>query len=450
MEEKPMNNLTVACVQQRLSIQSTRDEFESEARRFLRQAQAKAARIAIFPELTGLMLAPPLISSLKLGFLKREDQSKQPGTGLLSRTWGRVAGTTAEALGGGFRGSLERLIQKKSGAFRDLYLETFGQLAREYGIVIVGGSLYLYDEESGQLRNRAYVFDVDGSILGYQDKLNVAPTEQGLAEPGTDLRVIDARHARLGLLIGRDALYPELSRLLAVQDADLLVGLAASPGASQAAVVRSAVALRAEENQVFAAVSFLLGANYLSRGTEEEFFGQSAVLAPISLTPKGDGILIQAGTSRTEALIAADVDQSALQQLHETSRFRPRSDIQLGNLGPVLGEMYTAGLTIEEAIAQDLAGMGEPQFEEPTPVFEEPAPVSEEPAPEEPEREPLEAPEVAVPESPPPEPPAEVAVDIPSVPEALSITGQRQLEEELDEGEETEEGSEDEEAQQGA
>jgi hypothetical protein len=36
------------------------------------------------------------------------------------------------------------------------------------------------------------------------------------------------------------------------------------------------------------------------------------------------------------------------------------------------------------------------------------------------------------------------------VPEALSITGQRQLEEELDEGEETEEGSEDEEAQQGA
>ncbi|MFN2290561.1 MAG: nitrilase-related carbon-nitrogen hydrolase [Anaerolineae bacterium] len=445
-----MNNLTVACVQQRLSIQSSREEFESEARRFLRQAQAKAARIAIFPELAGVMLAPPLISSLKLGFLKREDQSKQPGTGLLSRTWGRVAGTTAGALGGGFRGSLERLIQKKSDAFRDLYLDTFAQLAREYGIIIVGGSIYLYDEETGELRNRAYVFDVDGSVLGYQDKLNVAPTEQGLATPGADLRVINTRHARLGLLIGRDALYPELSRLLAVQNAELLVGLAASPGVAQAGVVRSAVALRAEENQVFAAVSFLLGANYLSRGTEEEFFGQSAVLAPISLSPKGDGVLVQAGTNRTETLIAADVDQSALQQLHETSRFRPRSEMHLANLGPVLGEMYAAGLTIEEAIAQDLAGVGQVEVEEPEPLFGEPALEVEAPTTEEPEPERPEAPELAVPESPPPEPPTEVAVDIPSVPEALSITGQRQPEEEIEEGEQAGDGSEDEEAQQGA
>jgi predicted amidohydrolase len=445
-----MNNLTVACVQQRMSIQPTREEFESEARRFLRQAQAKAARIAIFPELAGVMLAPPLISSLKLGFLKREDESKQPGTGLLSRTWGRVAGTTAEALGGGFRGSLERLVQKKSGDFQDLYLDTFGQLAREYGMIIVGGSIYLHDEESGGLRNRAFVFDVDGSILGYQDKLNVAPAEQALAEPGAELSVINTRHGRLGLLIGQDALYPELGRLLAVQNADLLVGLAASPGAAQAAIVRSAISLRAEENQVFAAVSFLLGANYLSRGTQEEFFGQSAVLAPISLTPKGDGILVQAGTNRTETLIAADIDHSALQQLRETSRFRPRSQMHLGNLGPVLAEMYGAGLTIEGAIEQDLAGLGEPALEEPGPEFEELEPEFEEPAPEEPELETPVVPEFAVPEAPLPELPADVTVDIPSVPEALSLTGQRELEEELAEGEQAEGDSQDEEAQQEA
>ena len=445
-----MNNLTVACIQQRLSIQSSREEFEAEARRFLRQAQAKAARIAVFPELTGVMLAPPLISSLKLGFLKREDQSKQPGVGLLSRTWGRVAGTTAEALGGGFRGSLERLLQKKSGDFRELYLDTFGQLAREYGMIIVGGSIYLYDEESGGLRNRAFVFDVDGSTLGYQDKLNVAPAEEGLAEPGADLGVINTRQGRLGLLIGRDALYPELARLLAIQNADLLVGLAASPGASQAAIVRSAIALRAEENQVFAVASFLLGANYLSRGTQEEFFGQSAVLAPISLTPKGDGILVQAGTNRTEALIAADVDHTALQQLRETSRFRPRSEMHLGNLGPVLAEMYGAGMTIEDAIEQDLAGVGEPAPEEPEAEFEEPAAEFEESAPEEPEPEAAPAPELAVPAAPPPEPPTEVAVDIPSVPEALSITGQRELEDELEQVEEAAGDTDDEEARQGA
>jgi predicted amidohydrolase len=445
-----MNNLTIACVQQRMSIHATREEFEAEARRFLRQAQAKAARIAVFPELAGVMLAPPLISTLKLGFLKREDQSKQPGTGLLAKTWGRVAGTTAEALGGGFRGSLERLIQKKSGDFRDLYLDTFGQLAREYGIMLVAGSIYLYDEESGHLRNRAFVFDVDGSILGYQDKLNVAPAEQGLAEPGSDLRVIDTRHGRLGLLIGRDALYPELGRLLAVQNADMILGLAASPGTAQAGIVRSAIALRAEENQVFAVISFLLGANYLSRGTEEEFFGQSAVLAPISLSPKGDGILVQAGTNRTEALIAADIDLSALEQLRETSRFQPRTEMNLGNLGPVLAEMYGAGLTIEEAIAQDLAGLGEPPREEPEPEFEEPVPAFEEPMPEEPEPEPFVSSDLAVPEAVPPEPPTDVAATIPSVPEALVLTDQEELEQEVAEGAEATEDPEDEESQQEA
>ena len=95
-----MEKLTVACVQQRMRILPTHEEFEAEARRFLRQAQAKAAQVTIFPEFTGVMLAPPLISGFKLGFIKREDQGKQRGAGFLSRSLGKVSGTTAGALGG--------------------------------------------------------------------------------------------------------------------------------------------------------------------------------------------------------------------------------------------------------------------------------------------------------------------------------------------------------------
>ena len=76
-----MDDLTVACVQHRMSIPDSREEFESEVRRFLRQAQSKAAQITIFPELTGVMLAPPLVSGFKLGFIKRADQAKQPRPG---------------------------------------------------------------------------------------------------------------------------------------------------------------------------------------------------------------------------------------------------------------------------------------------------------------------------------------------------------------------------------
>ena len=355
-----MQKVTVACVQPRMIIPASREEFVAEARRFLRQTQAKGANITVFPELAGLMLAPPLISGFKLGFVKREDQGKRPGAGFMSRGMGRIAGTTAGALGGGFRGSLGRLLRKKGDVLRDLYLETFGGLASEFGTAIVGASLYLYDEETETVRNRAFVFDVDGAVLGYQDKLNLAPDEHELAAPGTDLPVFQTRFGRLGLLIGRDALYPELSRLLAVQGVDLIVGIAASPGAAQANMVRSALALRAEENQVFVAASFLLGPDYLGRDKSQDFYGQSALLAPISLTHTGDGVLVQAGTNRTEGLIAAELDAEELVALRQTSRFRPRQEMHLGNLGPVLAEMYQRGLTIDQAIEQRIAGPTEP------------------------------------------------------------------------------------------
>lgn len=393
-----MNHITIACVQQRMSIQPTREEFEAEARRFLRQAQAKSARIVLFPELAGLMLAPPLISSLKLGFIKQEDQSKRPDAGLISRALGRVAGSTAGALGGGFWGSVERLVHKKSRTFLDVYLDTYGGFAREYGMVIVGGSLYVQDPETGAVRNRAYVFDTDGEVLGYQDKFHLAPTEASLATPGTDLAVIDTRQGRLGLLLGRDSLYPELARLLALQNADVIVGLAASPGAAQARIVRSALAVRAEENQVFTAACFLLGPNYLDRGSREEFYGQSALMAPISLTKKGDGVLVEAGTDRTEGVIATDLEMDDLHELRQSSRFRPRQELHLGNMGPFLADFYRQGMSLEEAIAEDLAGVGEPMAEPDAPAFK-----------------PL--------ESPPPEPPTDMIVDVPEVPEAMSLGG---------------------------
>ena len=355
-----MENVAVACVQQRMRIPPTPEEFKAEARRFLRQAQAKSAQLVIFPELAGVMLAPSLISALKLGFIKRVDRADQPRAGALARGMGRVAGAAAGALGGGFRGSLTRLLRKNSNALRDAYLETFGSLAREFATAIIGGSVYLVDAETETVRNRAFFFDADGEVLGHQDKLNLTPDEQELASPGTDLTSFETRFGRVGVLVGRDAVYPELARLLAIQGVGLLVGIAASPGAAQANVIRSAMALRAEENQVFAAVSFLLGPNYLDRENPEDYSGQSALLAPISLTRGGGGVLVQVGTNRTEGLVAAELDAGALNMLWETSRFRPRREMCLGDLGPVLAEMYRDGLTIEQAIDQHLTRPVEP------------------------------------------------------------------------------------------
>lgn len=393
-----MESMIVACVQPRMNIPASREEFESQARRFLRQAQAKAAQVTIFPELAGLLLAPPLISGFKLGLVKRADQAKQPTAGLFRRGIGNISQAAAAALGGGFRGSVTRLLRKDSDALRDLYLDVFGALAREYGTAIVAGSLYLYDAKTDSLRNRAYLFDVDGSVLGYQDKLNLAPDEADLASPGTELAVMPTRFGRVGILFGRDALYPELARLLALQGADLIAGMAASPGAAQADIIRTALALRAEENQVYTAVSFLLGPNYLSKDNRDEYYGRSALMSPISLSERGDGVLAQAGTNRTETLIASAMNLDALMELRATSRFRPRQEMNLGSLGPMLAEMYQRGLSLEQAQEQGIAG---PLPEIPFFPAVEPEPI--EPAPEE-FGLPAPAPEAAAPEPYEPEP----------------------------------------------
>jgi len=361
-----METITVACAQQRMTIQPSHEEFEAEARRFLRQAVAKTARIVVFPELAGVMVAPPLISSLKLGLVRREDEAKRPNAGLLSRALGRLAGGTAGTLGGGFRGSLERLVRKRNDALLDAYYHTFGGLAREVGMVMVGGSLYTFDDVSGTIRNRAYVFDADGEVIGYQDKLNLAHDEADLASPGDELNVLDTRYGRMGVLIGRDALYPELARVIALRGADLVACVAATPGVAQAAIVRSALGVRAEENQFFVAASFMLGPNTLGRGTREELYGKSALLAPISLTPGGTGVIVEAGTDRTEALIAAELDGAALEALREESRFRPRQEMHLGRARADLAEFYGSNLSLAEAVEQRLARHAAP---EPQPVW---------------------------------------------------------------------------------
>lgn len=427
-----MEGITVACVQQRMSIPATHQEFEAEARRFLRQAQAKGVRLTVFPELAGLMLAPPMISGLKLGFIKREDAGKRRDASFLSRRLGSLAGTTASALGGGFRGSLERLLQKKGDALKDVYLETFGRLAREFGTAIVAGSLYLYDEETGTLRNRAYLFDAAGEVQGYQDKFNLHPDERQLASPGSDLTVFDTQSGRFGVLIGRDILYPELGRMLSAEGADLLIGISASHGSSQAKVIRSALAMRAEENQVFAAASFLLGPDYFAREARADFYGQSAILTPISLTEKGDGLLMQAGTDHTEGLVTAELDLEALYNLRQISGFRPRQEMHLGNLGPALADFYQQGLTIEEAseMSKSVAAVEAPEevvgeaagaapAEAPEGVIEErifePAPLTEEPS---------ESTEESTGEAIEPKPSS--VAEIPSIPEALSLGGEDQ------------------------
>ncbi|MFO7634899.1 MAG: hypothetical protein R6W76_20300, partial [Caldilinea sp.] len=71
-----MDHYIVASVQQRMRLPQTLDELRELQRRFLRAAQAKNARLAIFPELGGLMIAAPLLADFRSRLLKHADQGR--------------------------------------------------------------------------------------------------------------------------------------------------------------------------------------------------------------------------------------------------------------------------------------------------------------------------------------------------------------------------------------
>ena len=54
------DRVVVACIQQQMRLPQTLDEYREEMRRYVRVAVAKQARLVVFPDLAGVMVAPQI------------------------------------------------------------------------------------------------------------------------------------------------------------------------------------------------------------------------------------------------------------------------------------------------------------------------------------------------------------------------------------------------------
>ena len=102
----------------------------------------------------------------------------------------------------------------------------FGQLAKANGVVIVTS---LFERRApGLYHNTAVVMETDGSIAGIYRKMHIpddpAYYEKFYFTPGDlGFRPIKTSVGLLGVLVCWDQWYPEAARLMAMQDADLLL-----------------------------------------------------------------------------------------------------------------------------------------------------------------------------------------------------------------------------------
>lgn len=131
----------------------------------------------------------------------------------------------------------------------------------------------------------------------------------------------------MGLLLGSDVLYPEVGRVLAYQNAEMILLQGACPkAASYHKLQHAGVLARMQDNQLYAAASFVVGANPLRKGADP-YMGRSAILAPQELTPKYNGVLVEMGSAQSEGVVTAEWDYTALKRLWETSETSIRTPL---------------------------------------------------------------------------------------------------------------------------
>ena len=335
-------HITAAVVQASWRRLADADEVRSELKRYLRLVRNKGADLAVLPEQFGLMLAIPLASGLRGSLVKKAIG----GRGFWGKLVGALSGGAAEMLGG-LPAVLPRLIAEQSDVMRDTYVELLSAAAREHAVYLVGGSLYLQDED-GQVRAMSPVFDRTGDLLGWQAKFHLDPMDEAYAMPGDTLNTFETEFGRLGVLLGGDILYPELTRALAYRGVVALANPALATTPAEWQRMRIVLNARAQENQIFAAQAFLIGDNEFTPEIGDTFEGKSGIVAPVELTPRTDGILVEVGSPKAEGVVSAAWDFAALRHLWETGSAQPRRTMRSHIFHDLLHFDYQSGATIEE------------------------------------------------------------------------------------------------------
>ncbi|WHY82088.1 carbon-nitrogen hydrolase family protein [Siminovitchia fortis] len=168
--------------------------------------------------------------------------------------------------------------------------------AREADTSIVVG---LYEKEGENIYNTTVLVGPAGLLLSYR-KVHLFPGEEKAVKAGNCFRSCNWQGTKVGLLICYDIEYPETARAVASMGTELLL---VTDGNWEGPVHRVAVQARAQENQMFVALT-----NRLGQLEDEDitFCGESVIVDPYGR------IIAEAG--REEEVLSASLDLSLIQE----------------------------------------------------------------------------------------------------------------------------------------
>lgn len=185
------------------------------------------------------------------------------------------------------------------------------QMARENKVCIVGGSIIEKDRE-GRLYNSCFVFDPEGRLIGKHRKMHLFDVnipdkisffESNTLTPGDTISLVKFKSVTFGLLICYDIRFPELSRSLVLEGADVIIVPAAFNMTSGPLFWELMMRARAVDQQVHV----LAAAPARNMEATYHAWGHSLVV-----NPWGE-IVCQA--DETEQILYANIDLSVNEQV---------------------------------------------------------------------------------------------------------------------------------------
>ncbi|GAB4241868.1 MAG: bifunctional GNAT family N-acetyltransferase/carbon-nitrogen hydrolase family protein [Ekhidna sp.] len=212
---------------------------------------------------------------------------------------------------------------RKMAEYTSEVVNRFSKLAVSYNINIITGSMPEINED--QLNNVGYLCRRDGSVERYM-KLHVTPDEDkvwGLVG-GDEIKSFETDCGQIGILICYDVEFPELGRLLAEENVDILFVPFLTDTQNGYSRVRHCAQARAIENECYVAIAGSVG-NLPNVHNMDIQFAQSMVFTPCDFAFPTNGIKAEA-TPNSEMILIADVDLDLLTELHEMGSVRNLKD----------------------------------------------------------------------------------------------------------------------------
>lgn len=226
---------------------------------------------------------------------------------------GAIAAAAAEGVGlvcfpecfiPGYRG-LGKIVPAPDAAFLERAWSLIAASAAKAGIAVVLGTERIVE---GALRITALVIDRNGTIAGFQDKVQLDPSEEAVYSPGSERRIFRTDAVTFGIAICHEGWrYPETVRWAVRHGAQIVFHPhfhLAEPGSYRPTAVfadpansfhEKAALCRAAENTCYFAT-----VNFASEGSPTT----SAVVRP-------DGTLLSFQPYGKPGLLIADIDLSA-------------------------------------------------------------------------------------------------------------------------------------------